>query len=87
MNLKNIARSAGESLGERHGPVLVLVGLNTRRAEADCLERLEGYGLTVDRVIGNKILGTIAGDALESLRSDPEVAEVEISSQLRPHAA
>jgi len=77
---------AGESLGERRGPVQVLVDLKTRTAEPDCLRRLEANGLALDRVIGNKILGTIAGEALESLRADPGVADVEISSRLRPHA-
>jgi hypothetical protein len=85
-SLKSIALSAGESLGERQGLVHVLVDLKTRTAEPDCLERLEAHGLTIDRVVGNKVLGTIKGESLESLRLDPAVAEVEISSRLRPHA-
>jgi hypothetical protein len=86
MNLKDIVRSAGESLGERQGSIDVLVDLKTRTAEPECLEHLKkAYGLSSDRVIGNKVLGTISGDSLESLRRDPAVAEVEVSSRLRPH--
>jgi len=84
MNLKGILESAGEGL-EPRGPIHVLVDLNTPDADPACLVRLEAHGLAVDQVIGNKVLGTIEGDSLETLRRDPDVAEVEISARLRPH--
>lgn len=86
MNLKAIAHSAGESLGAPSTPVQVLVDLATRTVEPGCLGHLEDLGLTVDQVIGNKVLGTIAGENLSALRDDSAVAEVEISAQLQPHA-
>jgi hypothetical protein len=86
MNLKAIAHTAGEGLGAPSAPVQVLVDLTTRTVEPSCLGHLEDLGLTVSRVIGNKVLGTIAGENLAALRDDSAVAEVEISSQLRPHA-
>ncbi len=74
----------GEDLASPSGPVKILIDLGVRSADEGCLRRLESYGVTVGEVVGNKVIGTIPGDRLADLRSDPDVADVEISAQLKP---
>lgn len=64
----------------------VLAALNTPRLDDPTRVRLERAGLSVDRVIGNKVIGTAAPADLDAVRADPAVAEVETSMPLRPHA-
>jgi hypothetical protein len=77
--------AAGEDLLEPRGPQRVLVDLRAREPDEACLRRLRGHGLAVEEVIGNKVIGTIASERLDELRSAPEVAEVETPARLRPH--
>lgn len=64
----------------------VLVSLNTREPESPDLAHLTASGLTIDRVIGSTVLGTILPSQVAALRSDKMVREVEPSVQLRSHS-
>ena len=79
--------AAGEDLLVKRGPVRVLVDLNLREADEPSLEHLRSCGLNVEEVVGNKVIGTIAGERLEDLRGLTEVAEVEVAAKLRPHGS
>lgn len=83
---KDRLAAAGEDLLSKQGPLRVLVDLRVGEPDVDCLERLREHGLTVEKVVGNKVIGTVEGERLEELRTVPEVAEVEVPSKLRPHA-
>ncbi len=77
--------AAGEELTPSTGSVEVLIDLNLPAADDPSLERLEAYGVTVDEVIGNKVVGSLPADRLADLRADPQVAEVELSARLKAH--
>jgi hypothetical protein len=79
--------AAGEDLVRRRGPLRVLVDLRAAEADEACLEGLRNHGLAVEEVVGNKVIGTVAGERLEELRGAPGVAEVEVPARLRPHRA
>ena len=70
--------------GDRRGPCRVFVVLDTKAPDADLLGRLESLGLDVERTIGNKLIGTLAADRLDALRSCPGVLEVELSRPTKP---
>lgn len=69
----------------RRGPMAVMVALSRPKPEEACLERLRGLGLRVEGVIGNKLVGEIAEEALPGLEGDPDVLEVEVTRRLRKH--
>ena len=79
-------RTAGEDLEPPAETIQVLIDLETRTADEARLRKLEDYGVTVEEVVDNKIIGRLPGDRLDDLRADPEVAEVEISTRLEPTA-
>ena len=60
------------------------VALALRAAEPDqpCLERLRSLGLSVDRVVGNKVLGSAKRADMAAIAADPDVMEVEEGSKL-----
>ena len=62
----------------------VFVEIDPAVALEDCLPRLSEAGLTVDRTIRNKIVGSIASDRLARLKRDPAVLDVEVSVPLKP---
>lgn len=62
------------------------MGLKVAETDDACLGALRALGLTIDRVVKNKIIGSIAADCLAALRDDARVAEVELSASLDPHA-
>ena len=66
----------------RSGRVKVLVAL--RRTDVTVRKRLEQIGLSVETALTTKLIGSIEGGALERLRADPDVAEVEASAMLKP---
>jgi hypothetical protein len=49
------------------------------------LERLGGLGLAIESQVGATLLGTIGADALDALRNDHAVLQVEVSTRLRLH--
>jgi len=49
------------------------------------LSELRTRGLQVDRVIGNKVIGSVDQAKLEALRNTAGVAEIEPSQRLNPH--
>jgi hypothetical protein len=63
----------------------VLVALRGDCLEEEARARLELLGLVVDRVVQNKVIGSIPASRLTALRGDPAVAQVEVSARLRPH--
>ena len=67
------------------GHVNVLVALNSPEVSSETRAKLEAAGLEVDRVIKNKIIGSISSDKIDSLKALPEVEEVESSVRLEPH--
>ncbi|MGH9318758.1 MAG: hypothetical protein ACRD3V_02575 [Vicinamibacteria bacterium] len=61
----------------------VIVELEMRSPEEKDLERLGELGLKVDRVIGNKVIGSITAKQLPALEGDESVRIVECSQKLR----
>lgn len=83
--LKDIFRQIGARHRNREENLRVLVELSQRVPDEACMQRLRGAGLEVEEVIGNKVIGRIAADAVHSLEALPEVASVERSVTLKPH--
>jgi hypothetical protein len=65
------------------GRVRVLVELAGPSPGAEVLERLKKLGLAVDRIVGNKVTGSIAPNQLPNLERDASVRTVERSSKLK----
>ena len=85
-DLKSILKKSGQSLLEKQGTVKVIAALSVSEPDEACLRRLQSLGLSIDRTVENKIIGTIAAEKLSELRTDSDVQEVEVSVQLEPHA-
>lgn len=69
-------------------PVRVIVELNTgksRKATEADLSPLRAAGLDVERVIGNKVVGSLRADQLPALQALPSVRAVERSEKLSLH--
>ena len=84
-NLKDILRKSNQGLTEKSGYVKVLVALKSSKPDQASLDRLRALGLSIDRVVRNKVIGSIAADRLNALKKDPQVAEAELSVRLGPH--
>lgn len=82
--LKDKLKQIGAS---RHvdGEIAVLVELASQAADKASLRRLKDVGLTVDEVLGNKIVGRIDSELEPDLESLSIVAVVERSVKLKPH--
>jgi hypothetical protein len=63
----------------------VIVELDMRSPEEKDLEHLGELGLDVERVIGNKVVGSIPAAKLEGLEADDSVRMVERSEKLGLH--
>ncbi len=63
----------------------VIVELEVRSPEKKDLEHLGELGLDVERVVGNKVVGSIPAAKLEGLESDAAVRMVERSERLSLH--
>lgn len=85
-DLKHILRESKQDLLVKRGRVKVFVELQEGAPDAQCLDHLHELGLTVDRVIKNKIVGSIEARFLAALEADPAVKATEVSAQLAPHA-
>ena len=66
--------------------VRVLVDLAVTAPDADTLQRLRDAGLHIDKVIQNKVIGSIERAHIPRLKQDPVVRVVEPSTQVKPHA-
>lgn len=86
MDLKDILRKSNQGLTERQGQVKILAALRTPDPDEACLNRLRGLGLTIDRVVKNKIIGSIDAEKLAALRADADVEEAELSVPLKRHS-
>ena len=75
----SLRRFATPEAGSR---VKVAISVRTRRPSSECLERLASHGLTVNRTIGNKILGSISRSDRDALAADADVQEIEMGTQL-----
>ena len=84
-DMKQILRNTANDLVEIAGQVKVLVALHESSPDEKCLAGLKALGLTIDKVVGNKVIGSINGAALSALGKARSVAEVETSTRLGPH--
>lgn len=62
--------------------VKVAVALRSARPGRESLERLRALGLSIDRVAGNKILGSVSVADKPAVAADPEVVEIEEGARL-----
>jgi hypothetical protein len=88
MNLRDALRSTrpGDAHPPDGGPVQVMIALRVAGAAAEqALSRLGGLGLTVERAIGSKVVGSVRSEHLDALKADPDVEEVQTSVRLAPH--
>ena len=85
-DLKSILKKSGRSLLQKEGTVKVIAALNVSEPDKACLHRLQSLGLSIDRTVKNKIIGSIAAENLPQLKTDSDVREVEVSVQLKPHS-
>ncbi len=65
--------------------IQVLVELSLRHPDDACIEQLQSAGLRIEGIIGNKVVGRIAGGSEAALERLPVVASVEISVNLKRH--
>jgi hypothetical protein len=63
----------------------VIVELGVRSPKEKDLEHLGALGLSVERVVGNKVVGSIAAAKLQGLENDDSVRLVERSRKLGLH--
>ncbi len=63
----------------------VIVELDMRSPEEKDLEHLGDLGLDVERVVGNKVVGSIPAAKLQGLEADDSVRMVERSERLSLH--
>ncbi len=63
----------------------VIVELDMRSPEDKDLEHLGDLGLDVERVVGNKVVGSIPAAKLQGLEADESVRMVERSEKLGLH--
>ena len=83
--LGEVLRQVRSTSTSAEGHVKVLVALNSPEVSSETRAKLKAAGLEVDRVIKNKIIGSISSDRIDSLKALPEVEEVESSVRLEPH--
>ena len=80
------ATKPGDPHSTLDGEVNVLIVLKQAQLDEKTKDRLIKLGLHYRRAIArNKFVGSIPSELLKRLRSDPAVAEVEISVVLHPH--
>jgi hypothetical protein len=72
-------------LRKRNGTLRVIVELEAREPREKDLEHLRDLGLAVERVIGNKVVGSIPAAKLDGLEKDDSVRMVERSERLGLH--
>ena len=60
----------------------VALALRTAAPDESCLKRLSALGVSVDRVVGNKVLGSVKRADIPRVAADPEVIEVEEGRKL-----
>jgi hypothetical protein len=63
----------------------VIVELEVRSPKEEDLEHLGELGLDVERVVGNKVVGSISRAKLEGLENDDSVRVVEKTQRLGLH--
>jgi hypothetical protein len=84
MSLKDALKRANDE----EASVRVIVELNTgasREAAEEDLSPLRELGLDVERVIGNKVVGSVGAKKLAAIRALPSVRAVERSEKLSLH--
>ena len=83
--LKNKLKEIRASRLHPGDEIAVLVELSLREPDETCIQQLQMAGLTIDEIIGNKVVGRIAGDSEEALESLSVVSSVERSVKLKPN--
>ncbi len=76
INLRSIA------IGRADDRLRVAVALGVARPDEACLTRLRSLGLSIDRIVGNKVLGSVKASDKSALLADPDVVEVEVGTKL-----
>ena len=79
-----IRRQLSQIEGRPDDEKQVLLALSITPDET-CLDDLRIIGLRIEKVIKNKIIGTISAKHLADLRAHEQVTEVELSTQLKPN--
>ena len=64
--------------------VKLFLTVDSVKPDANTLERLRSLGFTLQGTIRDKLIGSAPKSSLQSIRNDPAVREVEVSSPLRP---
>ena len=80
--LKKFLESRDKGKDGQPKQLKVLVTLTVSHPDDKCLMRLKEIGLSVEEVIDHIVIGTIAADKEEALKTDPLVSEVERSQKL-----
>ena len=80
--MKSLRERVRKLRGERKK---ILVDVDAPEADEEILSGLRDAGMTVERVLGNKVLGEIDTRLIPTLRSVGHVRAVEESAQLKPH--
>jgi len=84
-NLKEVLRKIKYNV-DKDGKVKVMVALNTAEPDESSLARFRRMKFSIDRVVGNKLIGSIPENNLEKLKRDPQVSETELSVPLKTHS-
>ena len=80
--LKKFLESRDKGKDGQPKKIKVLVTIKVSPPGDKALRRLKEIGLSVEEVIDHIVIGTIAADKEEALKTDPMVSEVERSQKL-----
>ncbi|MCP4300855.1 MAG: hypothetical protein GY783_09740 [Gammaproteobacteria bacterium] len=83
--LKNKLKEIGASRLHAADKIPVLVELSLPEPDDDCIQQLQDAGLTIGKIIGNKVVGHIAGESESALESLPIVTSVERAVMLKSY--
>ena len=83
--LKNKLKEIGASRFHAEYKIPVLVELSLPEPDDVCVQELQDAGLTIEKIIGNKVVGHIAVESESALESLPIVTSVERSVMLKSH--
>ena len=81
-DLKKALQNSGLDLLASSRTTKVIVALRVAEPDAACLDHLRGLGLSIERVLRSKVIGTVEARAIPALKADPRVEAVERSVPL-----
>ena len=82
MNDRPISELRYVTASDQDRRIKVAVAVRNRPPSEQALKRLRGLGLTVDRIVGNKILGSVLSSERNGLVADADILAVEEGAQL-----